>query len=272
MRGKLLKIAVVVLLIVALAEGAGAGTLYQKATALKHQVTQLEKQINELSTQERKCNQEREQYKTLIDELNKKIADLEKQNKEISQERDKLQSEKKELEEKCRLLESQIAQLKEGRVKEEKKEVKAKTIKLVPPIFLITGRNRVEEFKTFYGEISSRVYTIGVGGYELKEGIGLRKTSEYNTFIVVIPPTSSALEEYQEGARKYPELFPLSAEEVKELIRKYPLPVLYFSQKTKIVGVIVTPRLTEELVKPLLNGVILEVPFQYKEGKISVLE
>ena len=74
---------------------------------------------------------------------------------------------------------------------------------------------------------------------------------------------------------EYPQLLPLSSNELESELQSYSSPLLYFSRDIgvdKIRGIIVAEEVYIELAELLSKGVPLDVPFRYENGQMQILE
>ena len=150
-------------------------------------------------------------------------------------------------------------------------------VNLESPLYLIGGENSVEGFMDFhekmeliYGQMSR------VSGYPLVEGVErhLENIREC-TSILIFPPTSEGIQEYQDLETEYPDLCPLSCDTLESELDSHSSPLIYFSQDLqaeKLRGVIVASQIEPSLAELLSEGVPLDVSFRYEDGQLQILE
>jgi hypothetical protein len=83
------------------------------------------------------------------------------------------------------------------------------------------------------------------------------------------------LECLQDLEAEYPQLLPLSCDELESELESYSSAILYFSRDVeadKIRGIIVAEEVYIELAELLSEGVPLDVPFRYENGQLQILE
>ena len=150
-------------------------------------------------------------------------------------------------------------------------------VNLESTLYIIEGENRVEGVRDFWEEIKSIYGPSGLlGGFPLVEGVGeyLESIRECNS-ILIIPPTSEGLQEFQDLEDVYPDLCPLSSGALESELDSYSSPLLYFSQDLqaeKLRGVIVASQIDSSLAELLSESVPLDVPFRYENGQLQILE
>ena len=152
-------------------------------------------------------------------------------------------------------------------------------VNLESTLYIITGENYVGGVMNFGEELESFYGPIGLlGGYPLVEGIGeyLESIRECNS-ILVLPPTSEGIQEFQDLEDVYPDLCPLSSGTLESELDSYSSPLLYFSQDLqaeKLRGVIVADQVDASLAELLSggDGVPLDVSFRYEDGQLQILE
>jgi len=150
-------------------------------------------------------------------------------------------------------------------------------VSLESPLYLISGENYVEGFMDFhekmeliYGQISR------VSGYPLVEGVErhLENIRECNS-ILIFPPTSEGIQEYQDLEAEYPDLCPLSCDTLESELDSHSSPLIYFSQDIgaeKLRGIIVADQVDTTLAELLSEGVPLDVTFRYENEQLQILE
>ena len=82
------------------------------------------------------------------------------------------------------------------------------------------------------------------------------------------------LECLQDLEAEYPQLLPLSCDELESELESYSSPLFYFSRDIevdKIRGIIVAEEVHPELAELLSEGVPLDVPFRYENGQLQIL-
>jgi hypothetical protein len=150
-------------------------------------------------------------------------------------------------------------------------------VNLESPLYCIEGENQVEGFFDFQEKLDSLYEHVSLlGGYPLVEGVEkyLESIRECNS-ILIIPPTSEGIQEFQDLEDVYPDLCPLSYGELESELDSYSSPLLYFSQDLqaeKLRGVIVASQIDSSLAELLSEGVPLDVPFRYENGQLQILE
>ena len=93
-----------------------------------------------------------------------------------------------------------------------------------------------------------------------------------NTFYLIHPENLECLQDLED---EYPQLLPLSCDELESEFESYSSPLLYFSRDIevdKIRGIIVAEEVYLELAELLSEGVPLDVSFRYKNGQLQILE
>ena len=93
-----------------------------------------------------------------------------------------------------------------------------------------------------------------------------------NTFYLIHPENLECLQDLE---AEYPQLLPLSCDELESELESYSSPLLYFSRDIevdKIRGIIVAEEVYIELAELLSEGVPLDVPFRYENGQLQILE
>ena len=82
------------------------------------------------------------------------------------------------------------------------------------------------------------------------------------------------LECLQDLEAEYPQLLPLSCDELESELESYSSPLFYFSRDIevdKIRGLIVAEEVYPELAELLSEEVPLDVPFRYENGQLQIL-
>jgi hypothetical protein len=147
-----------------------------------------------------------------------------------------------------------------------------KEIVLQPPFYLIAGphspKGFVQEFFEKFREKFSPTTSL-LGGYPLVEGVtDYYQSIKESTSIIVLVPDD--LNEYQELFGKYPDICPVSPEQIKA--RFIYSTLIYFADKGKIRGIIIASEVNSKLAESLLKKVVLNVFFTYDEnGEIVTL-
>jgi len=151
-------------------------------------------------------------------------------------------------------------------------------VNLESPLYIITGENNVGGFMNFCEEVESFYGPISLlGGYPLVEGVEkyLENIRECNS-ILIIPPTPEGIQEFRDLENEYPDLCPLSCDELESELESHSSPLLYFSQDLqadKIRGIIVADQVDAPLAELLsTEGVPLDVSFRYENGQLQILE
>jgi hypothetical protein len=83
------------------------------------------------------------------------------------------------------------------------------------------------------------------------------------------------LECLQDLEAEYPQLLPLSCDELESELDSHSSPLFYFSRDIevdKIRGIIVAEEVYIELAELLSEGVPLDVPFRYENGQLLILD
>lgn len=149
-------------------------------------------------------------------------------------------------------------------------------VSLESPLYIIEGENQVEGLRDFWEEIKSIYGPTGLlGGYPLVEGVEkyLENIRECNS-ILVISPIPEGIQEFRDLENKYPDLCPLSCDELESELESYSFPLLYFSQDLqadKIRGIIVAEEVDPLLAGLLSEGIPLDTPFRYENGQLQIL-
>ena len=256
----LIAFALIALVVVNLGWAKGLSSIQTENAQLKGQIAVLENQNRELRDELLEKSKE-------IDQLKSKISLLENQNRELL--------------EKSKVAEDRIAKLQEEiercREKQEKQVEQIKTVKLEPPLVILTGENRVDGFHhPFYDELHIRVYTSGIAGIRLIQGLeNFALQGPWRTLIFVIPPSAGGIGEYREVEQKYPNLTPISSAQIKSFIQKYGVPFLYLvrDSNNRIIGVIVANSVDANLARLMIvEKIVFNTPFRYEGGKIKILE
>ncbi|MFH1939827.1 MAG: hypothetical protein ABIK21_06755 [bacterium] len=151
-------------------------------------------------------------------------------------------------------------------------------VNLESPLYIITGENNVGGFMNFCEEVESFYGPIGLlGGYPLVEGIEkyLENIRECNS-ILIIPPAHGGIQEFRDLENEYPDLCPLSCDELESELESHSSPLLYFSQDLqadKIRGIIVADQVNALLAELLsAEDIPLDVPFRYENEQLQILE
>ena len=149
-------------------------------------------------------------------------------------------------------------------------------VSLESPLYLIEGENHVEGFLDFWEGLKSFYeYVSLLGGYPLTEVEEYLEKAKKCDSILVIPPIPEGIQEFRDLESKYPDLCPLSCDELESELESYSSPLLYFSRDVeadKIRGIIVATELNLGLAGFLNNGVPLDVPFRYENEQLLILE
>ena len=94
--------------------------------------------------------------------------------------------------------------------------------------------------------------------------------------IMLIPPTPEEIQEYRDLEKKYPDIVPISTDDLESGLKSYGSPLLYFSQDPetyKIRGIIVAGQVDSSLAELLLSkGVTLDNPFRYENEQLVILK
>ena len=153
-------------------------------------------------------------------------------------------------------------------------------VSLESPFYIIEGENQVEGDIDFWEEMESiygDMWVSLLGGYPLVEGVEmyLEDIREGNS-ILIIPPISEGIQEFRDLEDEYPDLCPLSCDELEAELESHSSPLIYFSQDLqadKIRGIIVTDQV-DALLAELLSAedIPLDVPFRYENEQLQILE
>jgi len=258
----LIAFALIALVVVNLGWAKGLSSIQTENAQLKGQIAVLENQNQELRDELLEKSKE-------IDQLKNKISLLENQNRELLEK-------SKVSEDRIAKLQEEIERCREKQGKQEKQGEQIKTVKLEPPLVILTGENRVDGFHhPFYDELHVRVYTSGIAGIRLIQGLeNFALQGPWRTLIFVIPPSAGGIEEYREVEQKYPNLTPISSAQIERFIQKYGVPFLYLvrDSNNRIIGVIVANSVDANLARLMVEKIVLDTPFRYKGGKIKILE
>jgi hypothetical protein len=151
-------------------------------------------------------------------------------------------------------------------------------VNLESPLYIITGENYPSGFMNFCEEVESFYGPIGaLGGYPLVEGIEkyLENIRECNS-ILMITPTPEGIQEFRDLENEYPDLCPLSCDELESELESHSSPLLYFSQDLqadKIRGIIIADQVDTSLAELLsTEDIPLDVSFRYENGELIILE
>jgi len=255
--------------------------LLENSKILEDQIVKLNSTILILQDEKVSVQRENAELKERIGTLQKEINQLksevsllENQNQELLKEREKLLERIKVLEDQIVKLNNTIAALQEEIERLREKQIE--TVKLEPPLFLLTGENRVDGFHhPFYDELHIRIEVSAAAGYRLIKGLeNFALQRSWRTLIFVIPPSPEGIGEYREVEEKYPDLTPISSTQIERFIQKYGVPFLYFARDSnnRIIGVIVTNSAGANLARLLVEKIILNTPFRYEDGEIKILK
>ena len=103
----------------------------------------------------------------------------------------------------------------------------------------------------------------------------LESIKKSNT-ILILPWNSEGMLKCRELENKYPDLCPLSCDELESKLESYSSPLIYFSQDIeagKIRGIIVSGNVNSSLAELMIKeGVPLDVPFREENGRWQILE
>lgn len=157
-------------------------------------------------------------------------------------------------------------------------------VSLESPLYIIEGENHVEGFYDFVEEmeiIYGGMWVSCIGEYSLVGGlvesleIYIEDIREGNSCLI-IPPIPEGIQEYQDLEAEYPDLCPLSCDELESELDSYSSPLIYFSQDIgaeKLRGIIVANQVDASLAELLSggDGVPLDIPFRYENGQLQIL-
>lgn len=152
-------------------------------------------------------------------------------------------------------------------------------VSLVSPLYIIEGENQVGGFRDFFKEMKL-IYgdeNVGVlGGYPLTEVEEYLEMAKESNSILIIPPIPEGIQEYQYLEDEYPDLCPLSCNELEAELESHSSPLIYFTQDLqadKIRGIIVTDQVDASLAELLsTEDIPLDVPFRYENEQLQILE
>jgi len=149
-------------------------------------------------------------------------------------------------------------------------------VSLESPLYIILGENWVEGFFDFCEEIEL-IYgpTSTLGGYPWVEVEEYLENAKECNSILIIPPTPEGIQEFRDLENEYPDLCPLSCDELESELESHSSPLLYFSQDLqadKIRGIIVADQVDAPLAELLSEGIPLDTPFRYENGQLQILE
>ena len=152
-------------------------------------------------------------------------------------------------------------------------------VNLESPLYLIVGENWVEGVESFEEEMQSIYGPMSMlGGYPLVEGVErhLENIRECNS-ILIIPPIPEGIQDYCNLENEYPDLCPLSCDELESELDSHSSPLLYFSQDLqadKIRGIIVADQIDPSLAELLSveEGIPLDTSFRYENEQLQILE
>ena len=150
-------------------------------------------------------------------------------------------------------------------------------VNLESPLYVIEGENQVEGFHDFWEKMELIYEHVSLlGGYPLVEGVEkyLENIRKCNS-ILVIPPIPEGIQEFRDLEDEYPDLCPLSCDELESELDSYSLSLIYFSQDIraeKLRGVIVASQIDPSLAELLSEGVPLDIFFRYEDGQLQILE
>ena len=153
-------------------------------------------------------------------------------------------------------------------------------VRFESPLYIIEGENQVEGVRDFWEKmelIYGDEWVSLLSGYPLVEGVEmyLEDIREGNS-ILIIPPIPEGIQEFRGLENKYPDLCPLSCDELESEVESYSSPLLYFSQDLqadKIIGIIVADQVNALLAELLsAEDIPLDVPFRYENEQLQILE
>lgn len=152
------------------------------------------------------------------------------------------------------------------------------------PLYVIEGENHVEGFYDFaeaMGTIYGDMWVSDIGEYSLVGGLveGLEMYIEdirEGNSILIIPPTPEGIQEFRDLENEYPDLCPLSCNELEAELESHSSPLIYFTQDLqtdKISGIIVADQVNALLAELLsAEDIPLDVPFRYENEQLQILE
>lgn len=155
---------------------------------------------------------------------------------------------------------------------------------LESPFYVIEGENHVEGFYDFaeeMGTIYGDMWVSDIGEYNLVGGLveGLEMYIEdirEGNSILIIPPTPEGIQEFRDLENEYPDLCPLSCNELEAELESHSSPLIYFTQDLqtdKISGIIVADQVNALLAELLsAEDIPLDVPFRYENEQLQILE
>ena len=156
------------------------------------------------------------------------------------------------------------------------------------PLWIIGEEGGWENYYSVEGvfDFYCKMNLLLIGEANVEEGVSylpefsliteyLKSIKKSNT-ILILPWNSEGMLKYRELENKYPDLCPLSCDELESELESYSSPLLYFSrdsQADKIRGIIVSGNVNSSLAELMIKeGVPLDVPFRYENGQWQILE
>lgn len=156
------------------------------------------------------------------------------------------------------------------------------------PLWIIGEEGGWENYYSVEGvfDFYWKMNLLLTGGANVEEGVSylpefsqiteyLESIKKSNT-IFILPWNSEGMLKYRELENEYPDLCPISCDELESKLESHSPPLLYFSQDIgaeKLRGVIVASQVDATLAELLISeGVPLDAFFLYENGQLIVLE
>jgi len=146
------------------------------------------------------------------------------------------------------------------------------------PCYIFYGTHSVEGEESFEQVFPKMGLWYGsLGGYPLVTGVGKYYADiKICNRIMLIPPTPEEIQEYRDLEKKYPDIVPISTDDLESGLKSYGSPLLYFSQDPetyKIRGVIVADLVDSSLAELICKkGVILDTFLRWENGNLVILQ
>jgi len=156
------------------------------------------------------------------------------------------------------------------------------------PLWIIGEEGGWENYYSVEGvfDFYWKMNLLLTGGANIEEGVSyLPQFSQITTYlesikksntILILPWNSEGMLKYRELENKYPDLCPLSCDELESELESHSSPLLYFSQDLqadKIRGIIVADQIDPSLAELLSveEGIPLDTSFRYENGQLQIL-
>jgi len=149
------------------------------------------------------------------------------------------------------------------------------TVTLEPPLHIIcvsTGEGVEGNTEELWEEMNR---LLGASIHTRPSLVPVGQDLEWLTHNTIYLNHPENLECLQDLEVEYPQLLPLSCDELESELESYSSPLFYFSRDIevdKIRGIIVAEEVHLELAELLSEGVPLDVPFRYENGQLQILE